>query len=110
MRIQNLEKKVFAVLSSVPQTRNSDIELTIEIWRRYYSKYIIVSSVSGVEAVRLRDLFELPREDNVKRVRAHIQNDLGKFLPTDWAVARQRKINEQTWRVYMNQFHPNTHI
>jgi len=38
----------------------------------------------------------------VKRVRAHYQNDQGLFLPTDWKVAKQRKINEEVWKREMS--------
>ena len=47
------------------------------------------------------DLYWLPREDNVKRVRAFWQNDKKKFLPTVLEVAIARRINEDEWRVAM---------
>ena len=104
--IHQLKTRVLKVLEEQPATRNSDIALTLAIWRKYYDG-IIITAPSGVQGVKLEDLFRLPREDNVKRVRAHIQNDLGKFLPTSWEVAKQRKIEEATWRVYMASFHPS---
>lgn len=100
MKIHKLKEKVLVVLASYPETRNSDIALTIAIWRRYYPQ-AIVTSASGVEGVRLKDLYDLPREDNVKRVRAQIQNVEHRYLPTSWEVAKQRKINEDRWREAM---------
>ena len=100
MRIKNLKAKVLAVLESNPETRNSDIALTIELWRRYYPNTILIGT-SGVEGVRLKDLYDLPREDNVKRVRAQIQNVEHLYLPTSWEVAKQRKINEDRLREAM---------
>lgn len=88
------------VLELVPHTRDSDIALMIEVWRRYYPKYVKKGS-TGEEGVWLKDLYELPREDNIKRVRAQIQNDDKQFLPTTWEIAKQRKINENVWRKAM---------
>jgi len=51
--------------------------------------------------VRLEYIKELPREDHVKRIRAKIQNEEGRLLPTRWEVAKQRKIEEQKWRAFM---------
>lgn len=94
------------VLEDVPATRNSDITLTIEIWKRYYPDKIITGK-SGRQAVLFEHLYTLPREDNVKRYRAKLQNDQLKFLPTDPAVAKQRGINEEVWRRNMSE--PEAH-
>lgn len=101
MRIKHLKAHVLKILEDIPESRDSDVRLTLEVWRRFYSKYIIVGAQSGTEVVKLTSLFELPREDNVKRVRAHIQNVEHLFLPTTWAVAKKRKINEDKWRAAM---------
>jgi hypothetical protein len=82
-------------MTEIPKTRNSDIELTIEIWKRFYPNYI--KDAGGVEVVPLRALYELPREDNVKRLRAFIQNTEGRLPPTTWEVAKQRGINKEIW-------------
>lgn len=85
----SLEQKVERILTDYPQTRNSDVELTIKIWEVYH----------GVgDSVKTRDIFSLPREDNVKRIRARIQNDQHRLLPTSEQVAKQRKWNIQVWR------------
>lgn len=95
-----IKKMVEAVLEDVPETRNSDITLMIEIWKRYFPKYI-KNGASGETGVWLKDLYELPREDNIKRMRAFVQNNRGLWLPTDWKVAKQRKINEEKWKEYI---------
>lgn len=100
MRIRNLKANVLAILEAVPESRDSDIRLMIEVWRRYYPQRIKKGS-TGEEGVWLKDLYDLPREDNVKRVRAQIQNVEHQFLPTSWSVAKQRKIEEDRWRVAM---------
>jgi hypothetical protein len=95
--IPRLKKMVELMLQENPkwrgiEVRNSDMVLTIVIWQRWYN----VSDLPD-GAVHLYRLLDLPSQDNVKRVRAHFQNDLLKYLPTSWAVAKQRKINRDVW-------------
>lgn len=87
------------VLRNLPETRNSDITLLIEIWKRYYPQRI-KKGASGEEGVWLRDLYDLPREDGVKRLRATFNHE-GKYYPTDWKVAKGRGIEEDKWRMEM---------
>jgi hypothetical protein len=87
--LKNLKNKVEYCLEHYPETRNSDIALTIKIWQVYY----------GVgDTIAVEQLYNLSREDNVKRIRAHFQNDKGRFVPTVWAVAKQRNFKEEEWR------------
>ena len=88
---------VESILRNLPETRNSDIALTIEIWRKYYPS-LIKKGNTGQEGVWLKDIFDLPREDNIKRERAKL-NALGKYYPTDWKVAKARGLKEDLWRV-----------
>ncbi len=74
------------------EPRNSDIALTIAIWQQWYSVGTNPDSV-----IHLYRLFDLPREDRVKRVRAVLQNVEGKYLPTSWEVARKRGIEREKW-------------
>ena len=107
-KIKHLRKHVLAVLEAVPKSRDSDQYLTLCIWNRYYPQYVREIEVenphdtnkSKVKMVALVDIMHLPREDNVKRIRAKIQNEEHKFLPTSLEVAKQRKINEEVWRKY----------
>lgn len=85
------------------ESRNSDITLTIAIWKRFYSSRIKKSAENGKLGVWLEDLFHLPSQDNIKRIRAYFQNDKMKYLPTSIEVVRQRRINEETWRKTMGQ-------
>ena len=98
---KKLEEEIRFCLKEYPQTRNSDIELTIRIWQTFYPTKLILREKDSRYYVAVRDLFDLPREDNVKRLRARIQNELGEFLPTDINVVRQRRINEEKWREYL---------
>lgn len=90
-RIKRLKLQVEAVLQDEPETRNSDIALTIAVWRRFYGV---------VDSVDVEDLYKLPREDNVKRLRAMF-NAEGRFLPTRWDVAKRRGIEMARWRTAM---------
>lgn len=98
--IKNLKQKVHDILRDVPETRNSDIALMIEVWRKHCPSYI-KKGASGEEGVWLKDLYDLPREDNIKRVRAYWQNTKKLYYPTDEAVAKARGINSDEWRVAM---------
>lgn len=101
---QTLKMQVEEVLDLFLEARNSDITLLIKLWERYYPDSI---NFPGGDFKRqdpyvfLRDLYELPREDNVKRIRAKIQNQEGKYLPTEWKIAEQRGINEERWKKYL---------
>lgn len=98
--IKNLKQAVGDMLKENPATRNSDITLMIEIWRKHFPQRIKRGS-TGEEGVWLKDLYDLPREDNVKRVRAYWQNDKKLYLPTEESVAKVRGINMDEWRVAM---------
>lgn len=98
-KLKTLEHKVLATLASDKQSRNSDIRLTQAIWWRYYREHLTV--VDNKWYVKLESMYELPREDNIKRVRARIQNVDRKYLPTDIEVAKKRGWKEQEWREYL---------
>jgi hypothetical protein len=87
-RIMQLKVMVEKVLAEEEDTRNSDLLLTHRIWQRWY----------GVgDEVTLQKMFELPREDNVKRIRAKFNHEK-KYLPTSLKVAKARGFNENEWR------------
>jgi len=93
---KTIKQMVEDILRNVPESRNSDVTLMIEIWRHYFPEAIKTGN-SGQEGVWLEDLYKLPREDNVKRYRADL-NAQGKYFPTDWEVAQARGIKEDEWR------------
>ena len=95
MTLKYLKNQVESVLESNDQTRNSDITLTIEIWKAYYPHKVADGTVA------LNDLYDLPREDNVKRIRAKIQNEEGRFLPTNEDIRKKRGISEEKWRKWL---------
>ena len=100
-----LKEQVERILQLYPESRNSDITLMILLWERYFPQYLIKSKVNDDKAINVKSLFVLPREDHIKRYRAKIQNIELKYLPTEFGVVKQRKINEGVWREEMAKAH-----
>ena len=108
MNLTTLTGQVECILASEAETRNSDITLMIELWKRFYP--LMVHTESGIAPqyseqgnyVLLKNLYDLPREDNIKRIRAKFQNDEHKYLPTVEEIAVQRGILAETWRKLMS--------
>lgn len=94
-----MEQKVRTVLAKDEGSRNDDIRLTQVVWYTYHRP--LIHMVNGEPYVSLQNMSKLPREDGIKRVRAHIQNDLHEFVPTDKKVAEKRGMNEVEWRNYL---------
>lgn len=98
-----LKNQVYHILSHFPEARNSDIRLTIELWKHYYQNYIIQNTSYGQDnpLIAIKDLFELPREDNIKRIRAQIQNVDREFLPTNITIFIERARQSDEWRKFL---------
>jgi hypothetical protein len=95
--VPRLKKMVEYILDENPkyngiEARNSDIALMILIWQRWYSVGTNSDSI-----VHLQRLFDLPRQDNVKRARALFQNVEHKYLPTNLETLRYRRIEQAYW-------------
>lgn len=73
-----------------------------------YGGYAVIQDekLVPVAMVELGSIINLPREDNIKRIRAKIQNEEHKYLPTTLEVARQRKIAEEDWRAWSRNQDP----
>src|SRR3990167_4217378 len=97
--MSDLRWQIEDCLFKFPDTRNDDIALTRMIWITHWGQY--VQLISGSYMVKLDDLYQIPREDHIKRIRAKIQNEEFKFLPTSWEVAKGRGIAEDKWRAIM---------
>jgi hypothetical protein len=100
----NLKQKIEHCLTKYPETRNSDVLLTRAVWHEFHNSKIFKHN--DKPAVYLEDMMDLPREDNVKRWRAKIQNEEHKFLPTSEEVCRARKIEEFWWHGEMSKSNP----
>jgi len=70
---------------------------SLETLKGQYEKYLF----NHGSCIELKNLFDLPREDNIKRIRATIQNYEGRYLPTSWEVAKKRGIEENKWRSFI---------
>lgn len=95
-----MEKKIRSILASDEASRNSDIRLTQMYWWNYHRD--VFEIINHKAYVPLADLYRLPSQDGIKRIRAKIQNDHKEYLPTDKAVAIKRGMNETEWRQYLN--------
>lgn len=93
---KTLKKKVEYILTTEPETRNSDITLTIKLWKHYYPDYLIESK--GKFYINVESLFEIAREDHIKRYRAEIQNVEKRYLPTDMKILIQRAKLSIEWQ------------
>lgn len=141
--IKNLKAKVLDTLRKFPQSRDSDVWLTLKIWTDYFPTKIkrfpkVVylreqmigdpllapvlkaldealledgilkkvlkengeTEIRPASMVQLKDIFDLPREDNIKRIRAKIQNEEHRYLPTTPEIRKQRQISELDWRAW----------
>ena len=105
-KIKNLKDKVRRMLALHPDTRNSDITLTIRMWKEYSNPLLIHREKDNRYYVALEDLFNLPREDNIKRHRAKIQapkpEGEGLYPPTDEKVLKQRNKLRKEWHTSMS--------
>lgn len=99
-----LRNKILHCLEKYPSTRNSDIELTAKIWHDFHNSKIV--EINSEQYIKINDLFELPREDHVKRIRAKIQNEEKKFLPLE-KIAKQRELLREDWRFNMMPSNPS---
>ena len=94
-----LEKQIRHTLSIDEKSRNSDIRLTQMLWWHHYKN--LTRMIDGKVYINIANLYNLPREDNIKRIRAKIQNDLKEYLPTDPKIAKKRGWQEDEWREYL---------
>ena len=98
-RLNTLDGQVRYILRADKESRNSDITLTIALWRKFYPEAIKLEN--GQLYIAVHDLFNLPREDNIKRVRAKIQNVEKLYIPTDPDIAEKRGWELESWREYL---------
>lgn len=98
--IENLHTTILHFLAKYDDLRNNDISLQLAIIRHKYPHAVWNSK--WVEYVATWALQKVT-QDNVKRVRAKIQNEEGKYLPTDPKVRKARRINEEKWNEWVKK-------
>lgn len=92
----NLKKQVEHCLQKHPSSRDCDQKLTLYVWIEFYPQFI-TRDENEKRQVRLVDILQLPREDNIKRIRARF-NQEGLYKSEDIGVLRRRKQLENDWR------------
>ena len=97
--LKTLKSQVEYVLDQDPESRNSDIRLMHKIWQKFYPKMLV--QFQGKIYICFENMYDVPREDNIKRIRAKFQNELGKYPPTRLEIALKRGIKEDQWRIFM---------
>lgn len=98
-RQNTMESKIRKILASDTESRNSDIRLTQVYWWTHHKEQF--ETINGRAYVLLANLYKLPSQDGIKRIRAKIQNEKHEFLPTRKEVALKRGMQEQEWRDYL---------
>lgn len=83
-----LKAKVAHVLNMYPQTRNSDVTLSLKLWE------IFQPDIYNPHGILPLHLFKLERVQYIVRARAKIQNEYGLFQAED-SVKRKRRKQEE---------------
>jgi hypothetical protein len=86
----DLRSKVGYILSHYPEARDSDVALAHRLWETFYPELI-----EG-DRVRLDDMYALPRQNSISRVRAKIQNEYGLFQPSAEVADARRTLRDDT--------------
>lgn len=96
---ESIEKEQKEVLQDVTEilakdenTRNSDLWLCIQFWRK-----------KGIRVyVNYADLDKMTTPETITRVRRIIQNNQGQYLPTNPETLYRRKVKEELLRQYFS--------
>ncbi len=99
-QINTLMQKTEQILAKYKRARNDDKYLCIVFWWEYHRGILEMDANNKNPKILLENILQLPSQDFISRCRRKIQES-GKYLPTDWEVARKRKINEDVWKNYM---------
>jgi len=97
---RNLHKVVEYFLRENPALRDCDTSLQIAIIRKKYPSAVRVSQLDGMEYVAVFALKKFS-QDAIKRARARIQNEQGKYLPNDPEVRKARKIKQEEYEKWI---------
>ena len=103
MHLRTAKNRVYSLLEKYPKARDDDKILTAWYWWTYQQQLLVyVEGVKGPDgkgwAAPLHNISKLDSEDKLSRIRRKIQNEEGRFFPTDPKVAEKRGINMEHWR------------
>jgi len=103
-----LKSQIIKTLETLPKTRDSDQYLTLIIWLNHFKEYIRYEN--GKPYVFLEDIMKLPREDNIKRIRAKL-NEQGLYLSDNPKVLKARKQKQSEWQKELGyNYKPNIYL
>jgi len=88
---KTIYEKVEYILENFPHTRNNDQKLMTRLWEEFYGRHIERGMIP------LARIPMLPSENSIRRSRAIIQNEQGKYPPTDWPTAQRRGWQKKDW-------------
>lgn len=91
-KVKTLKQVIEDSMRENENCRNSDKILTVRVYRK------ILLSKYGDSHLNYLRLMELPPAASIKRIRAMIQNDEGKYLPTEEKTAKLRRWNNEVWQ------------
>lgn len=88
---KEIKKLVRYILHYFPYTRDNDTDLAIKLWQEFYPQHF-EGDMMDVNALK-----KMPSIKTISRVRRQVQNDEGRYLPTNWETAKRRKIAQDDW-------------
>lgn len=103
---KTMREIVLVVLETSERARNDDNHLILCVMKRLGEKITVRHSATRNRTViDWKDITieDLGSFETITRVRREIQNDEGKFLPTDKEIAIKRRIREETIRAYYGE-------
>lgn len=89
---KTLKKIIEICLEENENCRNSDKDLLEQVYRK------ILTAEYGNDYLDYNRLSKLPPGASIKRIRAMIQNDEGKFIPTSEKTANFRRWDTEKWK------------
>ena len=95
-KFSNIDKITY-ILWQNANTRNSDICLSIEFYKQFYSKYI------DNNAIKLENLYNVPKMYDIQRTRANIQNTEGLFPAAEEVQQMRSKRSKEFYKYYEKQ-------
>lgn len=104
VRYMKLKDNVDYILNQHEQCRNDDGVLLSTYYMKFNNQqvFLALNTKEGVSKM-LHNLFTtVDNPANIIRIRQKLQQ-MGKYMPTDLEVVKQRKINEEKWLDYMRQ-------
>ena len=90
---ETLKSKVEYILSTIPETRNDDTLLALQVWHSLRSDLFL--SLEGREGlyIRAKDLLDhLPNHDHISRIRRKFQEEVNIHRPIQRLLDRGRNL------------------